>query len=82
MQYHEYKGELFLYPEDIEPFEWEGFDFARYYEGEVKVFQPQLEKLGFRVERWYNGEADSFGPLTRCARLVDSEGKRITFCYG
>lgn len=50
---------------------------------EKQIFQPWLEKHGFKVLNWRDGERDSFGPLTRVAitRHLDSN-KTLEIWYG
>lgn len=58
------------------------YDRWSFYDEEVSILQPRLEAMGFTVLAWFNGEADSFGPLIRCARMSHPEHGRVTFVYG
>lgn len=81
--YHNYHGLNYLYDEDLN-LDYTGFSYVKgnYVEGEKHILQPQLEALGFSDIRWSNGEIDSFGPLTRKARMWTSLGEPVIFVYG
>lgn len=61
---------------------FEGFDWEKYYEGERDILQPQLEALGYIRFEWGMGEQDSFGPLSRMCKALNTEGKVAWFFYG
>jgi len=80
---------LYNYPtdgyEDLEHvISFKNFDYcgATYYNQEVEILQPQLEKLGYTEIKWLPGESDSFGPLSRVCRAFDKDGELHWFVYG
>ena len=54
----------------------------RYDKWEAEVAEPALHDLGFKQVRWHSGESDSFGPLSRVASCLDSDGNRVQLMYG
>ena len=55
--------------EAVENLSQDSFDPKRYWEWEKEVAEPALVNAGFFVSGWSTTEADSFGPLTRCAHV-------------
>lgn len=80
---HVYKGRHYVYAEDL-TIDWSAFRYTDYTHGEVTVLQPQLEAMGFTVIGWHTGEGDSYGPLTRYARITHDgiPNEVIQFVYG
>jgi len=61
---------------------FEGFDFSNWRNHERELLTPRLEKAGFSDIEFDYGDRDSFGPLTRVARMTDNEGRRGKAWYG
>jgi len=59
----------------------DSFDHTRYWVWEKEVAEPALVNAGFVVSGWSTTEADSFGPLTRCAH-VSKDGVVRQLIYG
>lgn len=61
-----------------------GLDYltTTYHRQEMELLQPRLEAQGYDVLGWFSGEMDSFGPLSRLCRAIDSDGEVVTFIYG
>jgi hypothetical protein len=55
---------------------------AAYRRGELDILQPRMEALGYMDIEWYPGETDSFGPLTRMCKALNTEGETVIFFYG
>lgn len=53
-----------------------------YWTWEKEIAQPALEALGYTVLWWATGERDSFGPLSRIAAVVNTEGLQERLMYG
>ena len=52
------------------------------YTVENEVLSPRLIELGYELlGKWHSGEADSFGPLSRCIN-TRKDGKFIIVVYG
>jgi hypothetical protein len=48
---------------------------------EREQLTPALEALGYEVSDWFDGERDSFGPLSRAARIT-KDGITKIVSYG
>lgn len=69
--------------EDLEDYiSFDNFDFNVYQKHEEELLRPQLEAKGCSQIFFESGESDSFGPLTRICRCLDSDGERQYFIYG
>jgi hypothetical protein len=61
---------------------FKGYVFGLWYKHEEEILRPRLEAKGYSQIVFEMGKSDSFGPLTRICRCVDSEGDRQYFIYG
>jgi hypothetical protein len=58
------------------------FSPFKYQAEEIRFLNPQLEELGYKDITWETGDGDSFGPLTRVARMTAPDGKKVWWMYG
>lgn len=56
-------------------------DFGEYAKSEREIITPALIALGYQVGQWHDGERDSFGPLSRCARVTKNNETKVVV-YG
>lgn len=56
-------------------------DVREYWKYEQEKLTPWLQSMGFEDVRWGMGESDSFGPLSRVARMR-LKGHIFEFIYG
>lgn len=69
-----------ILPDAHPSYDWRDGSMARV---EREVLTPALTAAGYTVgDGWWSGEKDSFGPLSRCVRVVTPEGENKIVVYG